>query len=760
MKPGVLTAVSAWFSLLVPSQACGPFFPDTVLDKPQAALAAPPVSYLHNLYRLAGKPTPRPPDPYDPNRVDQPDESPFVRQIPLETAELRALWEKEGVAPDQIQERIHDYESVRRLLLAPLLEESSAMSFPTHSDHPPGLPVRPLGPEFPQDVADYVEAARLHAIGDTAAARTLWKGILDRPPAERRLRAAWAAWMLAKTSPDLDECLSWYERIETEIDSGASDAIGLGGAAKSWRAGFALQPGKMKDPVKMTRFLYEAFVSGKEFAAIDLRRMSGIVLLSDDETLRAAAADPIVRRLINLELHSSYDGSTWMITAPQPADDRGAPLLRWLAAIEAAAPPDLDDMSRVAWALYSAGSYGDALKVLAVCPKDDPLALWLQAKFDLRDGKLDQANEHLAASIRLQSKMAGWNPVNPADDGGLWFADSAMIDSKNQARLLADSGIISLALKDYLAALESLRKGGYEQDAAYLAENVVDLDGLIRHVRRVAPQWTPVKNPAGEEETSTETDTRLTGTRFSSYGIGIDNQLRYQLARRLARERRFREAREFMPPVLCPALDRYVKLDKARTSGRYSGSALAAITWNQARMHRELGSTLFGTDSAPDGGALGYYFPSTRFHEGRVLRAGWKRDWSEGPAYVAGTKPEEKAVPQVTTDEVARIRKNSATPMMRYHYRYTAADLAWEAAKSLPPNHPHLAPMYNTAGQWISLRDPKAADRFYQAMVRRCSKTGEGKAADEKRWFLTDVNELEDLPLPAPLQLPQTTATP
>lgn len=753
MNPRVLTALSAWISLLVPSQGCGPFFPDTVLDKPQAALAVPPVSYLHNLYRLAGKPVPLPPDPYDPNKVDQPD-SLYHRQIPLEIAELRALWKNQGVAPETIETRIARYEEVRRQLLSSILG-AGGMDFPTQGGQPPALPVRPLGDDFPLDVADYVEAARLHAIGSTADARVLWKSILDRPLAERRLRAAWAAWMLAKTAPDTDECLTWYERVETEIKAGATDAISLGGAAKSWRAGFAMQPGRMKDPLQTMRFLYEGFTSGKESAAIDLRHMSGEMLNADDETLRAAAADPLVRRLITLHVHTTYDGTYGYCAAPLPADERGAPLLRWLAAIESSAPGDLDDMSRLAWGLYSAGRYEEALRVLALCPKEDPLAIWLQAKFDLRDGKLDEANKHLAEALRLLSKTDGWNPVNPADDRARWFNDSSTIDGMNQSRLLADSGIVSLALKDYLAALESLRKGGYDQDAAYLSEGVINLDGLLRHVRKVAPEWTPVRKNGWKEEALSRPEER-----FSAYGLTIDNRLRYQLARRLAREHRFKEAREFMPPPLLPVFDQYVKLDKARRSGRYSEKNLAAIIWNQARMHRFRGSELFATDSAPDSGALGFSFSGTQFHEIRTLRAGWKYDWSQDPGYIPGIAPEDKAIPEVTTDEVARMKQYSVRPMMRFHYRYTATDLAWEAAKALPPNHPDLAAIYNTAGQWISIRDPQAADRFYQAMVRRCAKTSEGKAADAKRWFLTDIGELGDLPLPAALQPPETAANP
>lgn len=738
MNPRVLTAVSAWFSLLVPSQACGPFFPDTVLDQPSDVLNAPAFSYLHELCRLSGRPL-----PVEDTTWKEP-ESPFIRQIPLEEAELRAVWENEDVAADVIQERIEDYGRVRRLLLAPLLEASSAMSFPTHGDHPPGLPVRPLGPDFPPDVADYVEAARLHATGDSAGARTLWKAILDRPPAERRLRAAWAAWMLAKTSKDENECLSWYERIETEIDAGASDAIGLGGAAKSWRAGFALQPGRMKDPVKMMHFLHEAFVSGKNEASIDLRKVSRIILDSDDETLRAAAADPLVRRLINLELLSHFSRSAW--EAPR--------MSRWPAIVKAAAPSGQDDMSRVACALYVAGRYEEALEFLSACPKEDPLALWLQAKFDLRDGNLAQANKHLSASIRIQSERDGWNPSPPRGYNLRWFTNAVEIERLHQATLFADSAVVSMALKDYLAALESLRKGGYKEDAAYLVECVIDLDGLIRHVRRVAPRWTPVEADGWQEGDSPD-DYR----NYWGYAIGVDNQLRYQLARRLARERRFKDAREFMPTMLLPALDRYAQLDKARRSGRYSGETLAAITWHQAVQHRRFGSELFGTAGAPDGGLYGCDYPIRGVQESRPLLAGWVV--SSGKfSNVTGTEPGHRAIPLVTSHELARVRKNSITPMVRFHYRYVAADLAWEATRLLPPNHKHLPRMYTVAGRWLAARDPKAADRFYQALVRRCAETEEGKAAEVKRWFPDNMAYPGELPLPDELQPKETAANP
>ena len=38
------------------------------------------------------------------------------------------------------------------------------------------------------------------------------------------------------------------------------------------------------------------------------------------------------------------------------------------------------------------------------------------------------------------------------------------------------------------------------------------------------------------------------------------------------------------------------------------------------------------------------------------------------------------------------------------------------------------------------------SDRFYQAILRRCAKKKEGKAVDEKRWFLPELPPLADMP--------------
>jgi len=88
-----------------------------------------------------------------------------------------------------------------------------------------------------------------------------------------------------------------------------------------------------------------------------------------------------------------------------------------------------------------------------------------------------------------------------------------------------------------------------------------------------------------------------------------------------------------------------------------------------------------------------------------------------------------------TSEERQRIAENVPQPEKKFHYRYVALDLAWEAAQLMPDNSDETARVLCIAGSWIKVHDPKAADRFYKALVRRCRKTGIGAVADRKRWF-------------------------
>jgi len=82
-----------------------------------------------------------------------------------------------------------------------------------------------------------------------------------------------------------------------------------------------------------------------------------------------------------------------------------------------------------------------------------------------------------------------------------------------------------------------------------------------------------------------------------------------------------------------------------------------------------------------------------------------------------------------------RNAEHQSDPNVRFHYRYLASSLAWEAAKFLPDNTDESAYALWLAGSFLKHRDPQTADFFYKALVRRNRKTRLGAEADRQRWF-------------------------
>jgi hypothetical protein len=103
-----------------------------------------------------------------------------------------------------------------------------------------------------------------------------------------------------------------------------------------------------------------------------------------------------------------------------------------------------------------------------------------------------------------------------------------------------------------------------------------------------------------------------------------------------------------------------------------------------------------------------------------------------------------------SADEGRRIAEHQPKPNERFHYRYYAAELAWEATQLLPNNDENTAYILWTAGSWLKARNPQFADRFYKALVRRCRRTSLGAEADRIRWFPKEIpGAVEAAPPPA-----------
>ena len=745
MKPiGLLILV-----LSAPVMACGPWFPDTVLDKPQAAIEVPPVCYEAELASLFPGTNIHPlPSREEVLAKAENTEFPLRVQILPECRELEAWWQSQGLPAAEITRRSTAYAKLREAQL----DAIGTMGFRSiliNPDIQRDPTERPLADILPVDVADALEATRLLIAGRNDDARRLWQAILDRPAEQKKFRAAVAAWMLAKSSANDDDAMAAYTKVRTEVAAGANDPHALAAAAASW-----LGP-RQQDPVQRLHLLATAWKDGRKAALIDLRRQSQRLLHEGTpEELAAVAADPLARQILIIEVYTALD-MQWGEYDDDPA--RKFPFAAWLAVLEQSSSGQQDGAERVAWALYAHGQYDAARRWLNMASPAAPKTQWLKAKFALRDGKLDQADRALTRTVQKLRKSPDWQPANPLIDETPWL-DSHARRQATQGHLLTDAAVVDVAQGEYIKALDALFEADYWCDAAYIAESVLETDELLAYTMKKAPAWSKdLANwwqgkipdnpaPAQVKPDGQEAD----ATKLLELSQDTDT-LRYLLGRRLAREFRFREARPFLPEPLMPAFDALVALHRAAVSGKYKGPELAAILWHQAVITRNAGMELFGTENAPDGlGRYGGMFWSDDFLGLRLYRKGWAMGWTfpgnEPPTLHPQLRPDQLAIPPVTRAEITRATNHAVKPRKRFHYRYNAAELAWKAAALMPDNHNAKIYMLNTAGKWLAARDPESADKYYQTIVRSNPANPLGQAADRKRWFIS-LDTPPDMPV-------------
>jgi hypothetical protein len=116
----------------------------------------------------------------------------------------------------------------------------------------------------------------------------------------------------------------------------------------------------------------------------------------------------------------------------------------------------------------------------------------------------------------------------------------------------------------------------------------------------------------------------------------------------------------------------------------------------------------------------------------------WEGSFEEGVTWESrATNAMEAKINFASAGEVQRAAQHASDPDQRFHYRYQAAVLAWEAAKLMTNHCDDTAFVLWTAGSWLKNRDPETADIFYKALVRRCRNTALGAEADYLHWFPT-----------------------
>jgi len=275
------------------------------------------------------------------------------------------------------------------------------------------------------------------------------------------------------------------------------------------------------------------------------------------------------------------------------------------------------------------------------------------------------------------------------------MADDGMQDAARQIR--GELGVFHLARGRYIQSLSDFLEGGFWMDAAYVAERVLTVDELKAFVDG---HQLSGGSDRDEDENS---------------AWNLDQKLRYLLARRLTRTIRGNESRPYYPPEWQTEFDTLAQALQTGWDESLLPQVRVRALFAAARLTRAHGMELLGTEVGPDwhisdGNSTGALSAEIRTHQNFVLM----------PA---------------TSDELTRATRHRADPEVRFHYRYQAAFLAWEAAKLMENDSEETASVLCVAGSWLKGRDPQTADLFYKALVRRCGGTAMGAEADRKRWF-------------------------
>ena len=710
------------------SLGCGPFFPNTLLEQgDQALLSAPQASFKKEIERMKLLPS---------IHLATPPTNNALQSLQADLSDLRAALEARKTFAAGIETVIQGHLQQREKIQ---LGQDDSLR-PTNTIRIPGA-LPQIAPGLPREFADYFRGAIAWHQDNLKGARSAWMALLERPAGERHYKSTWAAFMLGRSWEEENRAraISYFQQVRSLGKAGFADSLGLAASSLGFEARLHLREKRFTAAIDL--YLEQA-AAGDAAAVLSLEWAASQALGEGVSVMRSLASHARAQQVVTayviaggwreapIDTDSFIKESTLrflekastkssLIAAPKPTSHTlQRPVLLWLEAVEAAKVNDVESAEKLALAAYQAGEMELAQRWLNNT-RSSPLAQWLQAKLYLRKGKLDPAAALLAQLCRkfpIDPSPTN-NTVNAGllDDLYLEDGDVQHVEISARQQVRGELGLLYLARRQYAEALDALLHSEYWADAAYVAERVLTLDELKSFV----------------EQHAAEAWERHLGSREPEIGV----KLRHLLARRLARSTRRSEARPYYPSSLLPTFDGFcAALDIAETS-TLPPAERARAYFEAAKIIRKSGLQLVATELAPDW-ALHYGDFETGFtvQERSSLQA-------NNQVVASG-------------EELQRAMQHGPNPELRWHYRYTAASLAWEAAKLLPNNSEETAQVLCTSGSWIKLLDKERADLFYKSLVRRCRNTTIGREADRIRWFplLNERGEL--LPKKEPPRAP------
>ncbi len=585
---------------------------------------------------------------------------------------------------------------------------------------------KPLpGGEADSEFADYHAGA---AAPDKPEAAAAWQKLLARPKEERHYRSVWAAFMLGKNAlaaKQWAEASKYFQQCRALAREGFADSLALAADSYGWEGRAELMA---EHYPQASRLYLTQLALGDSSAGVSLKRcipgwmspasggLPGEEMVDSDQEKpvpptpdeakttarwKDAAGDPALQELITAHILATD-------TAEYTEDFTRS--THWLDVLTKAGVEKVEDANRLAWLAYNAGDYKSARRWLAKADAKSPLARWLEAKFALRDGKLDAAS--LIMPEVAQGVPAGQNYayiVTPHD------------------RARGEAAALLYAKGQFAEAFAAFVEGNCEEDMKFMIESILTVDELIAAAAKIPAPKPPAKDAEGHEIPPLN----LTSSNYS----WRSSSTRSQIGRRLIREGKVKDGRPLLTEEERKLMEDYIAFAVKAEDKNVSATDRAKAWWDAADLMLDSGHEFRGTEAD--------------FHRPQNDSG----DWTVREQRVAGTfnpepyadpaekKPVRKPVfiPATATEKkrLAATAKQHAKPMRT---RMVAIGHLLKAAGLLPEGTEEKARALNTAGYWLQDIDNPAADQIFARISNAYAATPTGKAVVKKRWFTGYTN--------------------
>ncbi|MCC6796483.1 MAG: hypothetical protein IT366_15290 [Candidatus Hydrogenedentes bacterium] len=707
MRPRIVVALTI-FALIASNaaHACGPFFPYAYLafGRERDVLKLPEASFYNELCRVMNVE----------RTADDLYFEPFGQRANTLAADAQALADAlgaAGTADDAAAVIVGEYRRARE------------------PDPPAGRSI-PYD-QIPREFALYAEGASKYHVGENDAAIAKWKELLALPADQRKFKSVWAAYMIGRALRDTDvaQANAYFEQTRALANEGYADPLALSGESYGWQGFIANKAGDIATALEnyATQFTYGGINADSALSSL---HMICSRAFDTPESLAACATRETASAVL----------TAWVVSHPGYARSKA-----WVALLANANAAELPQADLLAWIAYHAADFESARKLLNAKSAATPYGNWVRSKLLLRDGKVDDAMA-LMQQIAVDRDAASVKPYQ------FEYYDEYPPHSSIDAEL----GVLLLGKQRYAESFERFIRAGFWRDAAYVGERVMSLDELKSYIEKHSQDPAMATPLATGYYYMDEWDPQTTD------GVPkIPNYLeltRYLLARRLARENRWADAQSYWPAPIAERAAQLVTLRNEAKAGQPPATKQTTLEWflgskakivvdrdrakklyDAATFTRQYGMELLGTEVQPDWHMFGGLFDLPGHHG---PRARWARsNPTEGidepvPAPEPEELPEELVrVLSASDDELKRLRESGPTPNQRFHYRYVAADLMWQAAQNLPDNDVETLRALYTGGSYLKNRDPKAANKFYRSLVWRNLNMPYAQEADRLRWF-------------------------